>query len=162
LIAALAFGVPARTILVMPTIEDAIALAVEAHRGQRDKSGEPYILHVLRVMLRLDTEAERIVAVLHDVVEDTGRTPDDLRGLGYPEEVVTAVACVTKREGEFEIQIVVAPERLLFVRLKQAPRDGCLLKEVAHLLLETHLRPACVQVALARTSSQQHVVEVLK
>lgn len=84
----------------MPTLEDAIALAMEAHRGQRDKSGEPYVLHVLRVMLRLDTEAERTVAALHDVVEDTGRTLDDLRSLGYSEEVVTAVACVTKREGE--------------------------------------------------------------
>lgn len=96
----MAFGALKRTMPVMPTLEDAIALAMEAHRGQRDKSGEPYVLHVLRVMLRLDTEAERTVAALHDVVEDTGRTLDDLRSLGYSEEVVTAVACVTKREGE--------------------------------------------------------------
>ena len=66
----------------MPTLEDAIALAVEAHRGQREKAGQPYILHVLRVMFSLDTEVERIVGVLHDVVEDTGRTFDDLRRLG--------------------------------------------------------------------------------
>src|SRR5438270_278019 len=56
----------------MPTLEDAIALAVEAHRGQTDKIGQPYVLHVLRVMFRCETEIERIVAVLHDVVEDTG------------------------------------------------------------------------------------------
>ena len=55
----------------MPTLEDAIALAVEAHRGQRDKAGQTYILHPLRVMLRLETEAERMAAILHDVVEDT-------------------------------------------------------------------------------------------
>ena len=88
------------------TLEDAIALAVEAHRGQREKAGQPYILHVLRVMFRLDGEAERIVAVLHDVVEDTGRTFDDLRRLGYPDEVLAALECVTKREGESYDQFV--------------------------------------------------------
>ena len=84
----------------MPTLEDAIALAVEAHRGQREKADQPYILHVLRVMFRLDTEVERIVGVLHDVVEDTGRSLDDLRRLGYSDEVLAALECVTKREGE--------------------------------------------------------------
>lgn len=84
----------------MATLEDAIALAVEAHRGQREKAGQPYILHALRVMFRVDTEAERIVAVLHDVVEDTGRTFDDLRAMGYSEEILAALDCVTKREGE--------------------------------------------------------------
>jgi (p)ppGpp synthase/HD superfamily hydrolase len=84
----------------MPTLEDAIVLAVDAHKGQMDKSGKPYILHPLQVMFRCEREAERIVAVLHDVVEDTGRTFDDLRKLGYSEEVVAALDCVTKREGE--------------------------------------------------------------
>jgi hypothetical protein len=51
-------------------------------------------------MFRLETEAERTVALLHDVVEDTGRTLDDLRNLGYSDEVVAALGCVTKREGE--------------------------------------------------------------
>ena len=58
----------------MPGLEDAIALAVEAHRGQVDRAGLPYVLHPLRVMLRLDSETERIVAMLHDVVEDTPAT----------------------------------------------------------------------------------------
>lgn len=84
----------------MATLERAIALAVEAHAGARDKAGQPYILHPLRVMFRLEGNAERIVAVLHDVVEDTGRTPEDLRALGFSEEVLAALACVTKREGE--------------------------------------------------------------
>ena len=84
----------------MATLENAIALAVEAHRGQKDKNGGPYILHPLRVMFRVETEVERIVAVLHDVVEDTGRTFDDLRALGFSEEVLQALDCVTKREGE--------------------------------------------------------------
>lgn len=84
----------------MPTLEDAIALAAEAHRGQVDKSGQPYILHPLRVMLRCQTQAQRIAAVLHDVVEDTGRTFDDLRALGYPAEVLAALDGLTKRDGE--------------------------------------------------------------
>jgi (p)ppGpp synthase/HD superfamily hydrolase len=89
-----------------PTLEDAIALAVEAHRGQREKAGQPYILHVLRVMFRVETEVERIVAVLHDVVEDTGRSFDDLRALGYSDEVIEALRCVTKREGEGYAQFI--------------------------------------------------------
>jgi (p)ppGpp synthase/HD superfamily hydrolase len=90
----------------MPTLEDAIALAVEAHRGQLDKSGQPYILHPLRVMFSCETEIERIVAILHDVVEDTGRAMEDLRKLGYSEEVLAALDCVTKREGEDYEQFV--------------------------------------------------------
>jgi (p)ppGpp synthase/HD superfamily hydrolase len=84
----------------MPTLEDAIALALEAHRGQRDKAGQTYVLHPLRVMMRLEGEAERMTAVLHDVVEDSPYTLERLRGLGYPEEVLSALDCLTKREGE--------------------------------------------------------------
>lgn len=87
-------------------LEDAIALAVEVHRGGKDKSGQPYILHPLRVMFRCETEIEKIVAVLHDVVEDTDHTFDDLRNLGYAEEVIAALDCVTKREGESYDQFV--------------------------------------------------------
>ncbi|ATB31413.1 bifunctional (p)ppGpp synthetase/guanosine-3',5'-bis(diphosphate) 3'-pyrophosphohydrolase [Melittangium boletus] len=83
-----------------PTLEDALALALEAHRGQRDKAGQTYILHPLRVMFRLETETERMVALLHDVVEDSPYTLEQLRGLGYSEEVLGALECLTKREGE--------------------------------------------------------------
>ena len=84
----------------MATLEEAIALAVQAHKGQKDRNNQPYILHPLRVMMRLETETERIVGVLHDVIEDTSITPDDLRKAGYSEEVLAALDCVTKREGE--------------------------------------------------------------
>jgi (p)ppGpp synthase/HD superfamily hydrolase len=86
--------------MTQPTVEDAILLATVKHRGQLDKAGQPYILHPLRVMLRLKTTKERIVGVLHDVVEDCGVTLDELRELGYPEEVVVALEALTKREGE--------------------------------------------------------------
>ena len=82
------------------TIEDAIAFAAERHRGQRDKAGEPYILHPLRVALRVRTDRERLAAVLHDVVEDTGVTLDELRERGLDESVVAAIEILTKRDGE--------------------------------------------------------------
>jgi len=81
-------------------LEKAIAIAVEAHRGQTDKMGAPYILHPLSVMWRVDGETEKIVAVLHDVVEDTPWTFEDLKREGFPDEVLQALECVTKREGE--------------------------------------------------------------
>jgi (p)ppGpp synthase/HD superfamily hydrolase len=90
----------------MPTIEDAIALAVEAHRGQRDKAGQPYILHPLRVMFRLETDEERIVGVLHDVVEDSETSLDDLRQMGYSEQVVKALDHLTRRADETYEQFV--------------------------------------------------------
>lgn len=84
----------------MPTLEDAILLAVEAHRGQTEKGGNPYILHPLRVMFRLESETDRIVGVLHDVIEDTRYTLQDLRSIGYPEPLLQALDCLTRRETE--------------------------------------------------------------
>jgi (p)ppGpp synthase/HD superfamily hydrolase len=90
----------------MPTLEDAILLAVQAHRGQVDKVGQPYALHILRVMFRVETEQERIVAVLHDVIEDTDYTQDHLRELGYSEEVLAALDCLTRRPTETYEQFI--------------------------------------------------------
>lgn len=87
----------------MATLERAIAIAAEAHAGQVDKGGEPYILHPLRVMLRMTSSTERMAAVLHDVVEDTSVTLDFLRAEGFPLEVLSAVDALTKRRGESRI-----------------------------------------------------------
>ena len=84
----------------MNLLEKAIAIAVAAHTEQLDKSGAPYILHPLRVMLGVTSEAEQIVAVLHDVVEDTPWTLEQLRAEGFPELLLVALDCVTKRENE--------------------------------------------------------------
>lgn len=84
----------------MSTLERAIALAATAHAGQTDKAGAPYILHALRVMLRCETNEERMAAVMHDMVEDCGWTLDQLRAEGFPEAVVEAVDAVTRRDGE--------------------------------------------------------------
>lgn len=84
----------------MSTLEKAISIAARAHEGQVDKGGAPYILHPLKVMLRLAHDEERIVAVLHDVVEDTATTLADLRDEGFSDAVLGAIDALTKREGE--------------------------------------------------------------
>lgn len=85
----------------MSTLERAIAIAAEAHAGQVDKAGEPYILHPLRVMMRLETVEDRIVGVLHDVVEDNATWPlAALRAEGFVEAILAAVDAVTRREDE--------------------------------------------------------------
>ena len=88
----------------MPTIERAIEIAANAHAGQRDKAGQPYIFHPLRVMFRVDGEHEQMAAVLHDVVEDTAITIDDLAREGFPPEVLRAVEALTKLPGETRLE----------------------------------------------------------
>jgi (p)ppGpp synthase/HD superfamily hydrolase len=82
----------------MGTLEKAIAIAASAHEGRTDKAGAPYILHPLRVMMRMDTDEERIVAVLHDVVEDSDWTFERLAAEGFSATVIAALDAVTKRE----------------------------------------------------------------
>jgi (p)ppGpp synthase/HD superfamily hydrolase len=88
----------------MSLLETAITLAVEKHRGQSDKSGEPYILHPLRVLMRVrelgGNEAAQCAAVLHDVVEDCNVSLDDLRAAGFSEATLRAIDAVTKRPAE--------------------------------------------------------------
>ena len=81
-------------------LDRAIELAKQHHEGQTDKAGKPYINHPLRVMNQVESEEEKIVAVLHDIVEDTDISLDDLRSEGFSEEVVSAVECLTKQDGE--------------------------------------------------------------
>ena len=84
----------------MATLERAVQIAAGAHLGQRDKSGAPYLLHPLRMMLRMDSEPAMIAAILHDVVEDSEWTIDRLRAEGFSEDILRAVDCLTHREGE--------------------------------------------------------------
>ena len=81
-------------------LERAIGIAVEAHRGQKDRYGAPYISHPIRVMERLHNPTEKTVGILHDVVEDTDWSFDDLRKEGFPQDILEALDCVTKRDGE--------------------------------------------------------------
>jgi (p)ppGpp synthase/HD superfamily hydrolase len=87
----------------MATLERALEIAAKAHAGQVDKGGAPYILHPIRVMLSLSSIPAQITAILHDVVEDTDITIDDLRREGFAESILEAIEALTKREGEDRI-----------------------------------------------------------
>ena len=80
----------------MSTLQRAIDIATEAHHGQFDKSGKDYIGYSLHVMEMGRTEEEKIVGILHDVVEDSDWTFEALEAEGFSQEIIAALKCVTK------------------------------------------------------------------
>jgi len=117
----------------MSTIERAIVIAAEAHAGQVDKAGAAYILHPLRVMLRMETGDERITAVLHDLVEDSAWDLDQLRAEGFSEQVVRAIDSVTRRDGEsYDDFLLRAGRDAIGLRVKLADlEDNCDITRIA-------------------------------
>ena len=83
--------------LYTPLTKKALKLAYAAHAGQVDKAGMPYIFHPYEVALQVQAEEEVCAALLHDVVEDTDWTMEDLRAAGFPETVLEAVQLLTSR-----------------------------------------------------------------
>ena len=81
-------------------LEKAILIATEAHKNQKDKYGAPYLLHVMRVMTSGRTEDEKIVGVLHDVVEDTDWTFEQLQKEGFSNHIIDAIRCLSKTSDE--------------------------------------------------------------
>lgn len=73
----------------------ALKLSFEAHKNQVDKSGMPYVYHPFHLAEQMETETTVIVALLHDVVEDTDYTLEDIRVMGFPEQVIEALALMT-------------------------------------------------------------------
>jgi len=106
----------------MSILAKAIHGAAASHIDQTDKGGRPYILHPLRMMMRLRTDDEELmaIAVLHDVVEDCGVTFDDLREIGMTERVIAGVDALTKRPGEtyeaFVDRAIANPDAILVKR----------------------------------------------
>lgn len=84
----------------MSDLDDAIRVATEVHEGQTDKGGAPYILHPIRVMMQMDTEQERIVALMHDTVEDSDWFNLAEVEVYFGTRIAAAVDALTKREGE--------------------------------------------------------------
>ena len=78
-------------------LQRAIEIALEAHKGALDKGGNPYILHPLRLMLQMDSEEEMIVAILHDVVEDSEKWSfDKLQAEGFSKKIINSLRSITK------------------------------------------------------------------
>lgn len=104
-----------------PTLTNAIVLSATYHAGQTDKSGLPYILHPLRVMLSMDTDTDRIAAVLHDIVEDTDVTLDGLRKIGYSDEIIEAIDALSHRNNESRKEYLIRVKaNPIALRVKQA------------------------------------------
>lgn len=105
----------------MSDLTKALAIAIQAHAGQTDKAGLPYILHPLRVMLQMDTDVERIVAVLHDVIEDSDQTIFTLHDAGFSLEVVAAIDVLTRHAAEtYEEFILRVKQSALATKVKLA------------------------------------------
>ena len=83
-----------------PMLELALSIATKAHRGQFDKAGIDYIEHPIFVASQVDSEEEKAVALLHDVIEDSSVTAEELLNAGLPETVVTAVQILSKKKGQ--------------------------------------------------------------
>lgn len=99
----------------------AYALAKKAHLGQKDKGGNDYIEHPKAVASMMDTDIEKAVAYLHDVVEDTKISFDDLKEYGFPNQIIEAVKALTKQKNEsYDVYIDRVIKNLIAKKVKLA------------------------------------------
>jgi guanosine-3',5'-bis(diphosphate) 3'-pyrophosphohydrolase len=82
-----------------PLTKKAMIFAYQAHQGQTDKSGLPYIYHPMHIAEQMEDESTTVCALLHDVVEDTHYTLEDLIQQGYPSEIIEALSLLTHNKG---------------------------------------------------------------
>jgi GTP diphosphokinase / guanosine-3',5'-bis(diphosphate) 3'-diphosphatase len=124
------------------TLERAIQIAAKAHTGQLDKAGQPYILHPLRLMFAVNDMNEKIVSVLHDVVEDTSVTLEDLLSEGFSQDIVDAVEALTKREGESRLEAAarVTQNKIALVVKLADVNDNMDLKRIPNLTEKDFMR----------------------
>lgn len=113
----------------------AIQIAVSAHKEQVDKSGQPYILHLIRVMDTGETEQEKICGVLHDLIEDTDWTFEKLENEGFSEEIISALKCVTRQENkDYDIFIDRIKTNRLAIKVKLNDlRDNMDITRLVHI-----------------------------
>jgi (p)ppGpp synthase/HD superfamily hydrolase len=134
----------------------AIEIALNVHKNQLDKGGSPYILHPLRVMEAVDTEQEKIVAVLHDVVEDSCMSYLMLARKGFDKEVLDALDCLTRRCGESYNQYLdrIKPNPLAR-KIKLADlEDNSNLDRIPNFGVEDYLRVKKYQKAIKRLNKE--------
>ena len=93
---------------------DDLSIANKAHKNQVDKAGKPYVEHIIAVAERVEDNNDKIVAFLHDVIEDSDYTLDFLRKIGFNEDIVKSVECITKIKNE--------PYEKYLERIKLNPR----------------------------------------
>ena len=91
-------------------LHKAITIACEAHQGQSSINGEPYILHPLRLLIKAKSNEERIIAILHDVIEKTNISLLDLKNKGFDQNIISSIDSLSRRRGESYIEYI---ERLM-------------------------------------------------
>ena len=87
-------------------LHKAITIAFEAHQGQSSINGEPYILHPLRLLVKAKSNEERIIAVLHDVIEKSNFTLADLKNKGFDQNIISAIDSLSRRRSESYIDYI--------------------------------------------------------
>ena len=117
----------------MDIIETSLEIALTAYRGKKDKAGRTYVLHPLRVMLKMTGDEEMAAALLHDVIEDSTFTAEDLCRAGIPAPVVEAVTCLTRTAGETYARFI---DRVRGNRLARAVKIADLEDNIDVLRLE--------------------------
>ena len=87
-------------------LHKAITIACEAHQGQFSINGEPYILHPLRLLIKAKSNEERIIAVLHDVIEKTNISLADLKNKGFNQNIINSIDSLSRRRGESYVDYI--------------------------------------------------------
>lgn len=140
----------------MVLYQQALAIAKDAHKGQVDKAGVDYIQHPLFVASLVEGELAKAVALLHDVVEDSDWTLEDLRMEGLPEEVVQAVGILTKKRNEnYEEYILRVKQNPLARQVKLADlKHNSDLSRLANVTDRDRKRVAKYQKAISYLSEE--------
>jgi len=147
----------------MTLVERSLWIAFKVHTGQKDKAGKDYILHPVRLMMKMETDEERAAALLHDVIEDSRELPEERRYAaerlleeGIPAEVVEAVKELTKPENmadddEAYFEFVKGAKRNSIARkVKQADlEDNLSINRIENPTVEDHKRLKKYETALA-------------
>lgn len=87
-------------------LHKAIIIACEAHQGQSSINGEPYILHPLRLLIKAKSNEERIIAILHDVIEKTNISLADLKNKGFDQNIISSIDSLSRRRGESYVDYI--------------------------------------------------------
>ena len=136
-----------------PLTKKALKLCFEAHKDQTDKTGLPYVFHPFHLAEQMTDEYTTVTALLHDVVEDTDYTLNDLKEMGYPDEVITALTLLTHDDGSEYMDYV--------KRLKNNPIARAV--KLADLKHNSDLSRYDVidSYAIKRTAKYQQAIEIL-
>ena len=136
-----------------PLTKKALKLCFEAHKNQTDKTGLPYVFHPFHLAEQMTDEYTTVTALLHDVVEDTDYTLNDLKEMGYPDEVIQALSLLTHDDGSEYMEYV--------KRLKSNPIARAV--KLADLKHNSDLSryDTIDNLAIKRTAKYQQAIEIL-